>query len=438
MTEVRDRLGNRITTSRLRLEAQRAAGPIGVLLVAGALALLGLWWTWTHVDETAGRGTYTVRFEVADAFGVVPGVNDFRYRGVPAGTITKVERTDGKIVVSAKIRTAYGPVYRDARAELRPVTPLEDFYLDVVDPGTRAAGRAGDRPLRKGQTDTSVHVGDVLNTLRGTERARLQTLLDQLGNGSADRGVALRRSFAALQPFIVGAGQLTAALAERRAATRRLIHNAAVLTTELGRRQRQLRTLVEAGSATLGTLQEGSSDLDATLRQLPPSLRAIRSSFAAVRAVLDDVDRGVGDLYPALDELPAALKSIRALNASLGPAVAALQRPVADLVPLVTALVPVSSDLSETFSALRPQVGAVDKVTTDLAKCKRAVQGFFQWDASIAKFADNRGPVPRGNLVFTRPAEVAVPGVGLRRPVGESCTPGVAIGGRPTEPRDKR
>jgi len=438
MTEVRDRLGNRITTSRLKLEAQRAAGPIAVLLVAGALAALGVWWTWTHVDETAGRATYTVRFEVSDAFGVVPGVNDFRYRGIPAGTITKVERIDGDVVITAKIRKKYGPVYRDARAELRPVTPLEDFYLDVVDPGTRAAGKAGDAPLAKGQTDTSVHVGDVLNTLRGTERARLRTLLDQLGNGSADRGVALRRSFAALEPFIAGAGELTDALAERRAATRRLVHNAAVLTTELGRRQRQLRTVVQAGSATLGTLQEGSPDLDATLRQLPPSLRSIRATFATVRGVLDDVDRGVGDLYPALDRLPAALKSLRLLNTNLAPAVAALQRPVADLVPFVRTLAPVSSDLDATLSALRPQVGAVDKVTTDLAKCKKAVQGFFQWDASLAKFADNRGPVPRGNLVFTRPAELALPGVGLRQPVGESCTPGVAIGGRPAEPRDKR
>jgi ABC-type transporter Mla subunit MlaD len=203
--------------------------------------------------------------------------------------------------------------------------------------------------------------------------------------------------------------------------TAQLVHNIALLTTELGRRQNQLRTLLYAGSAVLTTTQNSSANLAATLHELPPTLGAIDSSFAAVRSVLPRVNTAVQSLYPVVAELPAALSAVRSLSGVASPAVHALQQPVQQLVPMARALVPLSSSLYNAVAALLPQVGTINHTTQDLALCKKGVQGFFQWDASMSKLGDVRGPVPRGNVVF---------GAGTPNEYQpQSCTPGVAIKG---------
>jgi ABC-type transporter Mla subunit MlaD len=199
------------------------------------------------------------------------------------------------------------------------------------------------------------------------------------------------------------------------------VHNTALLTTELGHRQNQLRTLLYAGSAVMSTLQNSSSNLAATLHQLPPTMTAIGTSFAALRGILPGVNGAVRSLYPVAAQLPGALAAVRSLSGAANPALQALQTPVQRLVPLAHALVPLSSNLQAALSSLLPQVGTFDHTTQDLVRCQKGVQGFFQWDASMAKFGDVRGPVPRGNVVLGggTPNEYAP----------QACTPGTTIGG---------
>ena len=49
---------------------------------------------------------------------------------------------------------------------------------------------------------------------------------------------------------------------------------------------------------------------------------------------------------------------------------------------------------TETGLSLSPQVGTFNHTTQDLVLCQKGVQGFFQWDASMSKFGDVRGPEP--------------------------------------------
>jgi hypothetical protein len=108
---------------------------------------------------------------------------------------------------------------------------------------------------------------------------------------------------------------------------------------------------------------------------------------------------------------------------------------VGRLAALSSALVPVTGSVASAASALRPQVPVLDRTTKDLVGCEKGIQGFFQWDASLTKFGDSRGAVPRGNFaggattsgVITDPSEFAP----------KSCTPGGPIGGRPAKPGDK-
>jgi ABC-type transporter Mla subunit MlaD len=436
MIEVRNRRSERINRARLKLEVKRAARPAVVVVLGAILGLACAVYIGVHVSKTLLASTYELRFAVDDATGVVAGKDPVRYKGIPAGTITKIETVGTQPVLTVQIQKKYGRIYRDATAALRPNTALQDMYLDILDRGTASSGAAtAAKPLPARQTSTSVNLADVLDVFRADERTRLRALLDNFGNGLRDRGAALRTAFAEAVPFLQVAGRVSAQIAARRPMTQRLVHNAAVLTTELGRRDTELRRLVREGSATLSTLQSGSGDLGATLRQLPPTMAAIDSSFAAVTGVLGDVDGAVKSLYPVADRLPDSLAAVRRLNTSAAPAVRALQTPVRRLVPFAQSLAPLARNLSRAVGALRPQVDTIDLVTKRVAGCKKGIQGFFQWDASMSKYGDVRGPVPRGNVVAGPQATGLLSSPDEYAP--QACTPGKAIGGRVPTPADE-
>jgi len=435
MIDVRARRTDSVNRARVELEVRRGLRPamtvVGFLALALGIALFIL----SKVSPNSLAKTSEVAFAVDDVTAVQPGINEVRFKGVPVGTIEQIDIRGDQPVLRVRIRDEFGRIYNDARAELRPNTALQDMFLDIVDRGRPAAGIADpDTPLASSQTELPVNISEVLDMFGPSQRARLATLLDDLGNGTKDRGRSLQQIFVTVVPFVDAAGAVARQLSARRPQVRRLVHNTAVLTGELGRREQLLRRLLNAGSATLATLQEGSSDLDATLRGLPPTLAGIDSSFAATRGILGDVDGALVALDPVADDLPSALRGLRALSDDLAPAIAALRAPVGDLLPLARVLRPVAGDLNSAITALAPQIDTVDKVTRDLAACKKGVQGFFQWNASISKFGDARGPIPRGNVVigaqsssmFNDPNEYAP----------QACTPGRIIGGRVPTAKD--
>lgn len=432
----RERLTEGVTKERLRMEAKRSAFPTLVFLAGLGIAFVLLVYLITNISETFGHKTRTIRFAAPTAFGVFEGFDDVRYRGVPAGTITKIERDGPKIVFVAEIRSSFGPIFKNARAELRPVTPLNDEYLDIVDQGTEARGEADpDVPLPAAQTKVSVTGPEVFDMFKADERRNFHHLLDELGNGLEDRGAKLRAAFAEAVPFLQGAGELTRQIAARKLATKRLVHNTSILTEELGRRETQLRRLVSQGSVTLGALQQSTPDLDATLRTMGPMLAELHDGVSTLDTVLADANAGIDALGPVAKELPGGLKGVRDLNDELKPLLRSLDGRLVEMTPAVVALTKVFGNIRDTGTALQAQVPVFDKTTRNLVTCEKGVIGFMQWDTSLMKYGDKSGgPIPRGNLAF------GVPDVGLsseRRKPHNGCTPGPVVGGRPITDEDE-
>lgn len=437
MTEVRDHLSDKLNRSRLELEVKRSVRPTAIVALGLLLALAIGVYIASHVSNTLLASTYEASFEVDDVSGVVPGSHDVRFKGIPVGTITKVETEGTQPVLRVRIQDRYGRIFRDARAELRPNTALNDMFLDVVERGSQGAGEISTaHPLPAARTSSPVSVNEVLGVFEADARESLKVLLDNLGNGLEDRGARLRTAFAEVVPFLAVADRITGQLARRKPLTRRLVHNTGVLTAELGRRETQLRRLVTDGSATLTTLQDGSGDIDAVLRELPPTLTAVDSTVGAVDASVGDLNRAVRSLYPVADQLPAALPALRRINASAAPAVRSLQAPVKRLVPFARALRPLSADVSRAVTALAPQIDTVNYTVDAAAGCEKGIQGFFQWDASMSKFGDIRGPVPRGNVVAGAQSSGVLGDPSEFAP--QACTPGKVAGGRPPLPKDER
>ncbi len=432
----RDRISSGVSKQRLQTEAKRSLGGFIIFLAGLALALVITVVIALNINPSFGKSQRTVRFEIDNVFGIFEGFDEVRYRGEPAGTIKEIDRDVPQPILVLSIDEDVGPIYKDAVAELRPITPLNDVFLDIVDPGTEAAGEADPNvPLPVEQTSTNVTVPDVLDAFQPDVQRNFRTLLDQLGNGTEDGGVKLRRDFVELAPFLSAAGDLTKQIAIRKDATKRLIHNTGVLTRELARRENDLRRLLVTGSATFATLQDGSSDLDATLRELAPTFTELRTTLGAVDGVVDDVDTGLTSLYPIAERLPHSLVSIRRVNSALSPAVRQLGEPILKGAHWLRVLKPVARNLNLSFRKLGRQAPTLNHLVDDLVACEAPIIGFFQWNSSLTKFGDVHAPVPRGNLAAA-PPNVGLPGEVIRTPF-QGCTRGPTIGGRPAEPGDQ-
>lgn len=432
MINVRERRSHGLNSARAKLEFRRAASPLVVVVLGFAIGLAG----WLVILRNVGKQVYTptreLSFKLDDASGVVGRARqELRFKGMPAGRVTKVELRNGRPVVTAKLYESFGRIYNDARVAVRPTTALEDMYFDVLDRGSKASGEVGaDNALAASQVSVGVQAEDVLNTFKPDVRTQLATTLRNLGNGLDDRGVALRTAFAEVAPLVETAVELSDQLRRRSALTKELIHDTAALTGTLADRDDELRRLVAAGATTLDAINSRRSGLDATLTELPPTLSRVHSSFESVRDVLPRVDNALKALTPITGSLPDGLEAVRDLSATADPALRALRTPVRRLVPLAKVLGPVASDLASVVTALRPQVSAIDYMVKTLSGCPVAVQGFFQGTPSVLKFGDARGYSIRGDAVV----DVSSGGGAARDPnkiIGESCAPGKPLGGEP-------
>jgi ABC-type transporter Mla subunit MlaD len=425
MIDVTDHITDRISRARIEIELRRSLRPLVIIALGGAFGLACWIFVLSNINAGVLQGHREVRFTVDDATAVVAGRHDVQISGVEVGTITKAELVDGRAVLTARIRESAGPIYRDARAELRPNTALQDMRLDIVSRGTRAAGEArSDAPLPARQTDTGASIEEVLQAFSPAVRDHMREVLAGLGTGLQDRGADLRRAFVAVVPFVDSAVKLSDQLRVRGARTRQLITDSATLTQELGRRDGELRRLSHEGADTLTTLAEGAPDLEAGITALPPTLDELDRSFRALRGVLPAVDTAVTDLRPVARALPGGLRAVRALSTDADPALDDLQGPVRQLVPLAQALEPLSTHAARAVANLRPQVPAIDHVTRSVADCTLGIYGFMQWTSSVAKFRDSRGIFPRGDAALSLNSAGGVTGDPNLKP-RRGCSPGM-------------
>jgi phospholipid/cholesterol/gamma-HCH transport system substrate-binding protein len=432
MTAIRDHISHRPNRARVALEVKRSLRSLAAVVVGLALALAGLAYIASRIPGHGGlTKSEPVQYTVADATGVVAGRDEVRVSGIPAGTITQVKLQGGHAILTAAIDRKYAPIYRDARAQLRPNTPLQDMYLDIVDRGTPAGGRApAGRPLPEPQTSSSVSIADVLQMFNADTRARLRTTLAEFGAGVDGEGAAVRNAFVSLTPLLDAARRLTVQVSRRTALTRRLTANTATLTEELGRRQVQLRRLVSDAGTTLAAVQDGRHGLDATLRELPPTLTTLADATSALGVALPDVDTAVRRLQPVADRLPGSLASLRRLSDTARPALDALRPAVEDVSPLISELRPASANLARAVHELQPQAGAIDHVTTTLGRCTFVLQRFFQWTQSVFATGDARGVAPRGDAAVSLDS-TGLPLDAATRKYPSNCGGGTTLGGAP-------
>lgn len=378
------------TRDRLKLELKRAAGP-GLLYVL--LVIAGLMTAADIVGNLAGTKPWdsytTYRVAFSDVKGVIPGSTPLRIAGVNVGTITGSDLVGGRPVLTLSLQSQYAPLYRDAAIQIRPVTPLEDMYVDITSRGHKSAGALTAKAILPAtQTESPVEISSVLDTFGADTRARLTTLLDQLGAGLSDGGANLRASFEAIAPFLAVADRMSSALAQRRVELASLVHNFAGLSEELAARDTQLSGFVTHADSTLGALARNNAPFAATIQRLPDTLATMSSAFTQLRTAEGAVDPALRSLTPVASALPSGLDALSRFSQDATPAVSALRPAVLQLRPLAQVLEPTSHALAGAFTQLQPEAPQLDRMTALAAHpaCLTYVGQFLNRVISLTKF----------------------------------------------------
>jgi len=341
--------------SRMLLAPRTVA--ILTVSVLAMLSVTGFSLLRTEADET------TVYAYFRDASPLIKG-NDVKMHGVKVGVIDSIEVEDGLARVGLRVEEEARPLYRDARAVVRPVGLLGERFVDLD------RGSADQPPIPEGgtipvaQTSGVTDLDQVLNTVDQPTGAALAALVTTLGEGLRGAGGDASDAIKALEPAMRDTRPLVRLLDEQSQVLRKMVDALAPLTGAVAREDGQrLDRLVGAADTLLRTTARNEPALDQTLARLPGALAEARRTLRALTRASRATTPTLRGLRPTTDNLVQLSKELTAFSRAARPALEGLD-PVLEqglsllenARPVVESLRRSGPDLSGTARGARPVV----------------------------------------------------------------------------------
>jgi phospholipid/cholesterol/gamma-HCH transport system substrate-binding protein len=299
-----------------------------ILYQSGTLPTLGKKYTVTAVVPTAALLTPGARVTVAGAeVGRVKSIE--RADNVGPDAKLKLELTDDRVT----------PLPDDSRVQIRTRSQVGENYVSIA-VGRSAQNIPDGGSLGLDNADELVSVDQILSVLQGKTRERTRTLLQQFGGALAGRGTDLNHTLAGVNDLAVHGGELVAALDENHDDTAKVVDHLGRLMSAVGDRGTAIDTIAARGYRAFRAIGDRDDQLEATLRELPSTLTAVRKASTTVgdvsdgsAPVVENLATTVRALEPAVrDFTPAAkagvklVKSLDAARSPVGKALTAVAR----------------------------------------------------------------------------------------------------------------
>jgi phospholipid/cholesterol/gamma-HCH transport system substrate-binding protein len=284
-----------------------------------------------------------------------------RIAGVEVGKVTKVEPKDGggAAEVTMELRDDALPIRDDARAQIRSRIFLEGNFFVDIQPGSPSGEELEDgSTLPVTQTESTVTLPDIIDTLDSDVRGDLQTFLYEYGTVALRGGgaKAFNRAVPSFEPaYRYGALTNDALLGiDPDRDIQRLLRGQQRAFAALGDNPRALKELVTDLNTTAGAIASEDAALEAsvpalrdTLRVGSPALAELNDALPTLRIFAREALPGVRSSAPALAAATPWMIQARELvqEDELKGLAADLRQAVPSLVRLNTRLVPFLSQL---------------------------------------------------------------------------------------------
>ena len=292
-----------------------------------------------------------VEFSTAQA--VTPGQGQsVQVAGVKIGDINSVKLVQGRAIVGVDIEEKFTDIIRtDARALLRPRTPLRDMFIQISPGRAELAPEGYKIPIERTQPD--VDLPEILQEFDKRTRDYLSLLVNGTGEGLKGRGGDLAEVFKRFGPTFRDLELVNREVASERGALRRLVTSLARINGQLARKPEDLSQLVDASATTFGAFASEDDRLRDTVEELPSTLRQATRTLNDVRPFADELGPATRELIPAFRALNRANRRVLPFARETAPIVRNQIRPFArDARPLTRDLAPAAAGLAQTFPEL--------------------------------------------------------------------------------------
>lgn len=356
-------------------------GPLFFGLAAVVLVVVGLYLAFTKTLPFTSPG-YELRATFSNAVNIALK-SPVRVAGINVGKVTGVEGRGRNTVVTFTVDDAGRPIREDASARIRPRLFLEGNWFIDLDPGTPEAGEMPDNGMIPvARTGTAVQIGDLIRSLQTPERANIQRLLAGLGTGlnakprpiddltfepmvrGLSGGEALNLAYSNGPTAAKGTAIVNeASLGEKPNDLSNLLRGLARLTGKLNERQSDVTGFVHNFTVFTGALAAESGNLQATIRELGPTLRTARVSLTNLNNTLPALRGFAVAIEPGLNELPRTIRVTRPLLTQLRGLLT--DRELAGLAKIVRRSAPASAKSLHATLKLLPQLRYIGLCVAD-------------------------------------------------------------------------
>jgi ABC-type transporter Mla subunit MlaD len=256
-------------------------------------------------------------FEIRAAFKTVNDLkpnSPVRIAGVKVGKVTEVQHLPGGRggLVTMRIDDRSIPIRRDAQIKIRPRIFLEGNYFVDVKPGSPGAPALKEgETIPVQQTAAPVQFGELLTALQSDTRRDLQVVLDEYGRGLSGRGgrgynASIRYWEPAYRDSAL-VNQATLGVLEHDLSG--YIDGAGAVAEAFDRDPRALKSLITDFSKTANAFAVESTNLSATIAELPRTLATGRRALGSLNDAFPSFRRFIAAMRPATRSSRPALEA---------------------------------------------------------------------------------------------------------------------------------
>jgi phospholipid/cholesterol/gamma-HCH transport system substrate-binding protein len=344
----------------------RAAIPAAVaVLVVATLAAF-------YFVSREENDVYRVRAIFDNAGFLIPD-EDVKVAGVKVGSVEDIEVTpDFKAAVVLRIDDpGYQDFRRDAKCIVRPQSLIGEKFVECEPTQKRAVGEEppgelrvieegpgeGQRLLPVENTERSVDLDLLNNTLRLPYRQRLSIIVNELGIGLAGRGEDLNEVIRRANPALKEVDEVLRLLAQQNDQLESLAVDGDTIMAPLARERERVSSSIENMSAVAEATAERRADLEANFERLPRFLRELRPTMTRLGALSDEMTPVLSDLGDVAPDINRLLLELGPFSQAGIPALDSLGEAAQIGTPAVRNSLPVVRDLRTFANSARP-VGA--------------------------------------------------------------------------------
>jgi ABC-type transporter Mla subunit MlaD len=366
------------------LTARRRLIGLGLLLGAVAAAWLGI----AKPNPFRQQQVVHVLFDHVQGIALVQ--RDVRVAGVNVGTIGAVRRVGDHAEVELLL-DQHIPVYRNARAALRPHTPFEGTTFIDLDPGRPGAGTLGSSPIPLSRTTVFVSAGDVFSAFTAPIRRDFQVIVRELSRalsrpGQQGLSAAIHNAPALLRQTTLVAPALRGPHDNE---LRKLIPSLSSTVDALAGENGQLQSAVHDAARTLDAVAVSDAvPFDRSLAALPATLAEVAAAGQNLVGILHHADTTAGSLAGTLQQIPSTTGPLTGLFTRADPTLRTIPPVVNEFSATLANLARSSPGLGSLFGTLAPVASTLaDSIVPFLnSRSRFGLPVYLQLLASVTGF----------------------------------------------------